>query len=265
MTDLTALVEHGLSPEEAADTATALVLWRVPPPDPAQVLQLTARLRAAVTSQRKAATQPSTTQQLLVLLRIAQVQVRILRPEFWLSSAAVVSLGAVVSILRPDAQRSLLLYLLGPLVGYCAVATAFGGTDLGLLECELACPPSPRQLIVARLVIVLAYTSALGLCLSVALGWTGAGELTLSWLAPLLVEVGTTLVLSLRVQAERAAAVTYGTWATLLAIAWAGSYAPPTPAVSLNMVLVVAGLCAIGFAIFALPRQLVSQTSRIPA
>ena len=70
-----------------------------------------------------------------------------------------------------------------------------------MLEFELASPPSPRQLTLARrLVVVLSYDLALGLLLSLLL-WprSGAGFwlLTLHWLAPLLLGVGLTLLLSL--------------------------------------------------------------------
>ena len=240
-----------------------LQAWRVPDPDPARASQLTEHLYAFVRSQP---TSPTTEigpiEQLSTLLRIARLQVSIMRPAFWLSAAVVVVLGAILVLLRPDAQRSLLVYLLGPLAGYCAVATAFSSPGLGLLECELACPPTPRQLVVARLAVVLAYTSALGVGLSIVMRWSLAGELILTWLAPLVVEVGGTLLLSVRLQTERAATIVYALWATLLATAWALGIAPVAPAQAVNVLLFLAGLCAIGVAIYAVPHQFDRRVER---
>ncbi len=251
--------ELELPAEEVVQTTAALrrlAEWRVPDPDPVDMAQLTRRLQA-ITGQPE----PSFVNQITATLAIARLQVGILRPQFWLTSAAVVAVGALAVLVRPDAQR-LLLYLLGPLLGFCAVASAFSGSGQGLLECELACPPSPRQLLVARLVVVLAYTMVLGLCLTMAAGWAGAGELTLSWLAPLLVEVGLTLLLSLRISAERAAAIVYAAWATILVAAWSIGAAALHPGTFVNLLLGVVGLCAVAAAVYALPTRLDRQLGR---
>jgi hypothetical protein len=87
---------------------------------------------------------------------------------------------------------------------------------------ELACLPSPLQLAMARLVIVLGYDVGLGLALSLALWVGGAGQvlaLTLSWLMPLLLVAGLALLLSLRLSVQVAASLAYGSWLAVLAIA----------------------------------------------
>jgi hypothetical protein len=255
------LVEQGFVPEEALETAAAVLrlrAWPAPTADAGLASRILYQLEVQPSAHRPAIRQ-SPRERMQLLLRIAQLQVRILQPAFWVSCAGVVALGALALWLRPDAQRSLVLYLLGPLAGYFAVAPAFRGTTLALLECELACPPSPRQLILARLLVVLAYAAALGVCLSMAVAWQGAAELTLAWLAPLLLEVGLTLLLTLRLPTERAAAVIYGIWATLLGIIWGVGAAPPVPSVWLNLVIAAAGAGALVVAVYAVPHTLEHQ------
>ena len=91
-----------------------------------------------------------------------------------------------------------------------------------MLELELVCPPSPLQLVMARLVIVLGYDVGLGLALGLVL-WAGGAEhvlaLTLSWLMPLLLVVGLALLLSLRLPVQAAASLAYGSWLAILAMA----------------------------------------------
>ena len=90
-----------------------------------------------------------------------------------------------------------------------------------MLEFELSCPPSPQQLTIARLLVVLLYDIGLGLLLSLLL-LTRGGEsfltLTLDWLMPLLLIMGLTLLLSLRFSIYLAAAIAYVGWLMLLVL-----------------------------------------------
>jgi hypothetical protein len=258
-----ALVEQGLSEAEARATAASLrtlQVWVAPEPETAVAERLKARLFAGAARQIAHQAAPKgVLDGLTILLQIAMLQVRILRPAFWLSSFTMVVLGGLVVELRPDAPRVLLLYLLGPLIGYLAVATAFHGACLGLLECELACPPSPRQLVVARLTVILAYCATLGVGMALALNSEAAAQLTLAWLAPLLIEVGMTLLLSVRIQTQRAAAVVYAGWATVLGVVWAAGWLASGPGMVLDSVLVAAGAAAVGVSVYAAPRTLERQ------
>jgi hypothetical protein len=115
----------------------------------------------------------------------------------------------------------LLLRAMGPFLAYLGAVVAFRGTAEHMLEFELVCLPSPAQLALARLVIVLGYDICLGLALSLAL-WAGGSAqvlaLTLSWLMPLLLVAGLALLLSLRLSMQVAASVAYGSWLAVLAI-----------------------------------------------
>ena len=90
-----------------------------------------------------------------------------------------------------------------------------------MLELELVCLPSPLQLAIARLVIVLGYDVELSLALSLLLWAGGSGQvlaLTLSWFTPLLLVAGLALLLSLRLSIQAAASLAYGSWLALLTI-----------------------------------------------
>jgi hypothetical protein len=172
----------------------------------------------------------------------------------------------------PNLSRSFLLHVIGPLLAYIGAANAFRASGLKMLEFELACPPSPRQLTLARLTVVLSYDLALGLLLSLLL-WpsSGAGSpapvlaagfwlLSLHWLAPLLLGVGLTLLLSLRLPIGQAAALAYGAWLVLLALTLIGQNGLPGRAGGLpapvELGLGLAGLALMFAAVLALPRAL---------
>jgi len=144
------------------------------------------------------------------------------------------------------------------LLSYLGTASAFRGAALGTLEFELACPPSVRQLTLARLVLIIGYDTALTLAGS-GLLWLWSGDaplaLTLQWLAPLLLVAGLTLVLSLRLAVAKAAAVTYVAWLIFLTPRWlqggVGGAVPPTA--SMDVLLGAAGLALLVAAVFATP------------
>jgi hypothetical protein len=119
----------------------------------------------------------------------------------------------------PD--QDVVLRASGPLLAYLGTIIAFRGRGAQVLELELVCLPSPLQLAVARLVIVLGYDVGLGLALNLVL-WAGGAEqvlaLTLTFLMPLLLVAGLALLLSLRLSVQAAASLAYGIWLAVLAI-----------------------------------------------
>ena len=120
----------------------------------------------------------------------------------------IVFLGLSACAKRSQLGRAIALQIIGPLLSYLAAASVFRGIGLNVLEFELACPPSPRQLTVARLIIVLGYDIVLGLVASLILSLQGNEEimaLTLHWVAPLFLVFGLTLLLSLRIPIQHAA------------------------------------------------------------
>jgi hypothetical protein len=189
-----------------------------------------------------------------------RTQVSVLAASFWLASLVVVALGALLVAAAPNLGPALVLQVAGPLLAYIGTASAFRAGSRHMLEFELACPPSPRQLTLARLILVLSYDLALGLLLTLLL-LPGSGAafwlLTLHWLAPLLLGMGLTLLLSLRLPIGQAAAIAYVGWLVMLAflIVNAGMQNPAAalpPAAEPAFGL--AGLALLAVALLALPR-----------
>lgn len=224
-----ALHEQEATPHDSEALAPALLRlneWQAPRPTAADTQRLLARLLpflpgASPVRQALRERQRSQRGRLAALLEIARAQVSIFHPTFWVLSAAVMLVGAAAMLSNASLDQSLLLRAIGPFLAYLGTTTAFRGGGLRVLEFELACPPSPIQLALARLVIVLGYDVGLGLLVSLML-WaqdkTSFLTLTLHWLMPLLLVVGLALMLSLRLTVQTAAAISYGGWLALLAL-----------------------------------------------
>ena len=155
------------------------------------------------------------------LIETARAQVSLLGLDFWLVSALITLVGVVVVLSKTLPDQDVILRASGPLLAYLGAVVAFRGRDAGTLELELVCLPSPLQLAIARLVVVLGYDVGLGAALSLAL-WAGGAHdvlaLLLSWLMPLLLVAGVALLLSLRFSIQTAASLAYGGWLAFLAI-----------------------------------------------
>ena len=226
-----ALREQGATPEEIDDVLPALSRlseWQSPQPSPADTQRLLARLmpQVPVLSPVRQAIRAHRQRQgtsLSWLLETAHTQVSLFGWAFWLVSALITLLGAGVVLsapLQPDRGEAL-LRAIGPFLAYLGTTIAFRGTGARVLEFELVCLPSPLQLAVARLVIVLGYDLGLGLALGLALWAGGTAQmlaLLLSWFMPLLLVAGLALLLSLRLSIQTAAALAYGSWLAVLAL-----------------------------------------------
>lgn len=228
-----ALREQGASPEECADllpTVRRLSEWQAPHPTPADTRRLLTVLSAElpVSSPVRQAIGEHRRHRISFLLTTARAQVSLFGLDFWLVSALVTLLGAVV-VLRSGVLsiQEVVLRASGPLLAYLGTLVAFRGREARVLELELVCLPSPPQLALARLVIVLGYDVGLGLALSLMLWAGGAGHvlvLTLSWLTPLFLVAGLALLLMLRLSVRVAASLAYGIWLTVLAIATTSTF-----------------------------------------
>ena len=221
------LREQGATPEERADLLPALHRlseWQAPQPEPADTRRLLARLATelpAPSPVRQAIREHQQRTGIFWLLATARAQVSLFGPAFWLVSALVTLVGAVVVLSKVLPDQELVLRASGPLLAYLGTIVAFRGPGLRVLELELVCLPSPLQLAMARLVIVLGYDVGLGLALSLALWASGTGQvlaLTLAWLMPLFLVAGLALLLSLRLSVQAAASLAYGSWLAVLAI-----------------------------------------------
>jgi hypothetical protein len=226
------LLEQGERPEIMDELVRVLRIlddWHAPSPTLSDSARLVNRLMALSPSDpgvRTGAARPWS--ELKLLLRVIRAQMSLLRPAFWMVSLVIVLLGCAFVLSETRISHALALQIMGPLLCYLGAATVFRGLGLHTVELELACPPSARQLIVARLALVLSYDLVLGLLASLLLS-TGDPEgllsLTLHWVTPLLLIFGVTLLLSLRLPVHQAAGVTYAGWLAflLLSLASAGS------------------------------------------
>jgi hypothetical protein len=226
-----ALREDGASVEEVARTVPILrsvASLEVPVPALADTEILLAKLESAMREEfghvRRTRVNPAgLVQNLATVLAVARAQLAVFPVGFWIASGVVMLVGVALIGLGLDPSRSLIFYMVGPLLAFLGMQSAFQGTSLGVLELELACPTSPRQLTLARLVVMLGYQVPAGLLLSGPLWVTGGPallSLTLTWLAPLLLASGLTLILSLRISMPRAAAVVYALWMVAVLGSW---------------------------------------------
>lgn len=221
-----ALREQGATPEECADLLPALHRlseWEAPRPEPADTRRLLAHLTSALPafSPVRQAIREHRQHRISLLLATARAQVSLFGPGFWLVSALITLLGAAIVLSNLRLDQEMVLRISGPLLAYLGTIIAFRGKGARVLELELVCLPSPLQLAVARLVIVLGYDVGLGLALGLLLWAGGAGHvlaLTLSWLMPLLLVAGLALLLSLRLSTQAAASLAYVSWLAFLVI-----------------------------------------------
>lgn len=252
------LREQGVEAGEMADQVdllTDLACWTAPVPTEAATAHLIRQLQPLVPTRQSRARPVTLAGEWRSLLSLVAAQVSILRPAFWLTSAVVMLLG-VVAVLSLAMPAAFAFSVSGPLLSYIGTASAFRGTTLKTLEFELACPPSARQLTLARLVLILGYDIGLILLGSSLLRLWGGGApmaLTLQWLAPLLLVTGLTLLLSLRLPVATAAALSYVAWLIFLVSRWLQS--GPNGAVPLDAAMLVgaAGLALLVAAVSAAP------------
>ena len=151
---------------------------------------------------------------------LVAAQSRVLGWGFWTSSAAVAVLAGL-AFTQTSLTHRFIVYMAGPLLAYLAVVFGFRAERARVVEHEFACPPSPRQLTLARLGLILGYQVAVGLCLSLLLAGVDVTTIPTAvvlWLAPLLLGVGATLGLSFAMPTMRAATIVYVVWLTLLAL-----------------------------------------------
>ncbi|HEY4027984.1 MAG TPA: hypothetical protein VGO86_16270 [Candidatus Dormibacteraeota bacterium] len=255
-----ALAEQGLAGDEAADLlpdVQRLVAWAPEAPRPEETRRLLAALSPHVPARR-----PALRAEFERLVALALTQATVLRLGFWTGSAAVMLVGVALLLAAPDLSRSLVFLLAGPLLAYLGTAAGFRGESLRVLEVEFACPVTPRQLTVARLLVIVGYQAAVGTALTAVLSTAGGASwlaMTLLWLAPMLVGTGATLLGSLRAGVARAGALVYAAWILVAVTSWrVGLGWIASPAAELGLVALGLALTAAAVALLpaAVPRAL---------
>jgi hypothetical protein len=258
-----ALAEQGLPADEARallPDLERLVAWAPEPPRPEESRRLLAALAPHLPA--PPAPGPALREEAARLVALALTQVGVLRAGFWTGSAAVMLVGVMLLLAAPNLDRGLVFLLAGPLLGYLGTAAGFRGEPLRVLELEFACPVTPRQLTVARLLVIVGYQTAVGLALTALLSAVGGGPwaaVTLLWLAPMLVATGATLLASLRLGVVRAGALVYASWIVVAVASWRvglGWVSSPAAGLALAALGLALTAAAVAWLPVALPRAL---------
>ncbi len=155
-----------------------------------------------------------------ILLRawaLLRAQAPLVRREIWLTSALVMALGYLVTLVGSrDNPTTGVIEVLAPLIAAAGVAMIYGPENDPGLELALATPTSPRQVLLARLALVFSYDLALAVAasLGVILIMPAAPLMTLvlGWLGPMAFLSALALVLSLCIGAGNAVTVAMILW-----------------------------------------------------
>jgi len=199
------------------------------------------------------------------LISVAVSQMTVLHAGFWVGSLVVMAIGGLLAASQQDGTRNVVLYLAGPLLAYIGTAVGFRAESIGVLEFEFACPITPRQLTVARLLVIVGYQTVAGLVMTVAfsavIGST-VQQVVAMWLAPLLFGTGVTLLCSLRFRIAWAGAAVYAGWVGLVVLAWRFGSMALAASVPIEVAIAGIGLASIGVAVWWLPAAMPSILNR---
>ncbi len=158
-------------------------------------------------------------QRAILLLR---AQAPLVHREIWPASAAVLAIGLALALL---AGKAVVIQALAPLVAAACLAILYGSEQDPAAELALATVTSPRQILLARLVLVFGYNFALSLAASLCLIPGGLlpdgmlGNFILGWLGTMAFLSAAALLLSMWLGASNAISITY--------LAWLAHYLPP--------------------------------------
>ena len=127
----------------------------------------------------------------------------------------VIGLGFIAALI---AEQAGFVYALAPLIAAACVSLIYGPENDPAYELTLSTPTSPRQILLARLVLVFGYNLALVIVAMLALlpalpdQQPVLGTLALTWLAPMTFLSAAALALSLWIGATNAISITYVAW-----------------------------------------------------
>jgi hypothetical protein len=153
------------------------------------------------------------------LVQLVASQVPLVRREIWPASTVVTAIGAAVSLTtagRAGAIPGTALALLAPLAAALGIAMIYGEENDPALEIALASPTSPRLIVLARLVLVLAWDLGLAVAASLAMAIINGPAvfvpLVSLWLGPMLLLGCLALFLSLFIHSSLAIAAASVLW-----------------------------------------------------
>jgi hypothetical protein len=143
-------------------------------------------------------------------------QIPVVRRQIWAASAMVVVVSAAL-VLLADVEGSDVFALLAPLVAAGGIALVYGPEVDPACEVLASTPTSPRAILIARLVLVLAYDTCAFLVGSLLLVALEAGlafvTLVLAWLGPMLLLSALCLVVTLWLRPAAGIGLALALWA----------------------------------------------------
>jgi hypothetical protein len=185
------LSEDTGSPEEAAELLPVirkLQEWKAPTP----TAQVTSRLNEVLGRLLKARRKDTVPYRLYLGWLVLCSQLRVVKYEIWAASAIVMVLGTLVTLgysMSNAIDVTLPFTLIAQVAAAAGIAFLYGPSVDPALEIELTTPVSPRQVLVARLVLVFGFDLVFGLAGSAALSFLRADisfwPLVSAWLAPM--------------------------------------------------------------------------------
>jgi hypothetical protein len=188
---ITRLGEDTGSPEQAAELLPIiqqLQEWEMPVP----MAHETARLIEALQRSLKPRLNSTISHRLHLGWLVLYSQLRVVQYEIWAASSLVMGLGFLVTLaygLTSAQEATLPFVLLAPIAAAAGVAFLYGPAVDPALEIELTTPVSPRQVLVARLVLIFGFNLLLGMTgsaiLSIVRNDVTFWPLVSAWLAPM--------------------------------------------------------------------------------
>ena len=144
---------------------------------------------------------------------LIKAQAPLVRGEIWASSAIVMAIGYLMAVI---AGREVVITALAPLIAAACIAAIYGPDNDPSIELALSTPTSPRQVLLARLVLVFGYNLILAVIASAALLPVMPGldfsRIILSWLGPMTFLSTLALVLSQMISTSNAISIAYAAW-----------------------------------------------------
>ncbi len=144
---------------------------------------------------------------------ILHSQLPIIKREIWPATAATMAIGYFAAMLagKPEGIR-----IFAPLIAAASISILYGPENDGAEELALSTPTSPRQILLARVVLVFGYNLILAGIATFAfapfIDTTQLLPFVLSWLAPMTFLSSLALLLSLVIGTGNAIAFAYGAW-----------------------------------------------------
>lgn len=152
--------------------------------------------------------------------QLLRSQVPLVRSSLAAATAVMVVLGVVVLLATPHRHLALVLELFAPLAAAAALSMIWGPESDPSIELVVTTGTSPRNVLLARLVLVSAYDIALGLIATAITLVTatdlGFGNLVAVWLGPMLLLSAVSLAVSVLTRPLVGITVSLGLWAARL-------------------------------------------------